>query len=116
MIKKYIWPISIFFLFFGLYSCDLDANKGKSIKQVSVITVYGSANCMHCVKMKKWLDENNIDYTFFDVNSDREARTEMLNKVKKAKIKGRVLYPVVDIDGRIFIQPDHNTIEGILKK
>ena len=116
MMKKYLWTILIFFLFLGFYSCEFDTKKEKSAEQKSVITVYGSANCIHCVKMKRWLDENNIDYTFIDVNSDRVARTEMLNKVKNAEIKGRVVYPVIDIDGRIFIQPDSKTIEGILKK
>lgn len=116
MIYKYKWAVLILVLFLGLYSCNLDASRGKSLKQKSVITVYGSKTCHHCTVFETWLDEQKLKYTFYDVNTDKEARMEMLNKVKGAKIKGRILYPVVDIDGKILIRPETKMIESLLKK
>jgi glutaredoxin len=113
--KKRIWIFAVFFLAMGFYSCDHD-KKSLAVDQKSVILVYGSEHCHHCKDFKAWLDEHHLKYTFYDVTKDMKANKEMMEKVRNAKLSKRVLYPVVDIDGRILSRPAHKTVEAMLKK
>jgi glutaredoxin len=103
-------------MFLGLYACDRSSGKKQNTEQKSVIIVYGSEHCNHCHDFREWLKDNDLKYTFHDVTADMAAKKEMMKKVKNAKIGKRVLYPVVDIDGRILSRPAHKTVQALLKK
>ncbi len=112
--KRHFWVILALVLAMGFYSCD-NAKKVDH-EQKSSIIVYGSGHCNHCKRFKAWLDEKGLKYTFHDVTLDQDAKKEMMRKVKKSNAGKRVLYPVVDLDGRILIRPAHKTVEALLKK
>ncbi len=109
------WVVLIFLLVISFSSCNNNEKKVAG-EQKSVILVYGSEHCHHCKAFKHWLDEKGLEYTFYDVTEDMKAKKEMMQKVKNAKLSKRVLYPVVDIDGRILSRPAHKTVETLLKK
>ncbi len=113
--KKGIWIVVFLVFVMAFYSCD-QKEKKAAVDQKSVILVYGSEHCHHCKDFKAWLDEHHLKYTFYDVTKDMKAKKEMMEKVKNAKLSKRVLYPVVDIDGRIMSRPAHKTVETMLKK
>lgn len=47
---------------------------------------------------KSFLEANGIPYKAFDVAEDKAARDEMIKKSG-----GRMVVPVIDIDGEIFV-------------
>ena len=77
-----------------------DKTKEKTTK---VIYVYGSADCHFCVATKQKLIESKIDFVFYDIDTDKVALSEMLNKLRKANISTNNLgIPVIDKYGDIF--------------
>lgn len=46
---------------------------------------------------KSFLESNKISYKEFNVAEDKAARDEMIKK------SGRMVVPVIDIDGQIFV-------------
>jgi len=51
------------------------------------------------------LDENKIVYKYLDVSRDKNARDEMVSKT------GKLVVPVVDIDGEISIGYDEKWLK-----
>jgi glutaredoxin 3 len=68
------------------------------------ITVYSTSTCPHCIGLKEFLKNNNIDFDNVDVGSDTEKAQEMVEK------SGQMGVPVVDIDGDIIVGFDRNAI------
>lgn len=70
------------------------------------VTIYSTPTCPNCMKTKKYLTDNGIDFENIDVSSNSDAIKEMIEK------SGQMGVPVVDIDGEIIVgfQP------GLLKK
>lgn len=44
-----------------------------------MITLYGRAGCMPCRATKKFLEKNNIDFTYVDVDSDQNALNTIIS-------------------------------------
>jgi glutaredoxin len=83
--------------------------------QKKSIIVYGSDECHHCIDTKAFLNKNNIEFTFFDIDKNPEALKEMLSKLKKANISTSNLgIPVVDKNGIIYI--NNEVFEDFLNK
>jgi len=59
------------------------------------ITVYSTPSCPYCVKIKEWLDSEDLDYVEHNVAEDQEKAMEM---VKKTGQRG-VPQTVVEKDG-----------------
>ena len=72
------------------------------------VTIYTTATCPYCKQVKKFLDENNIDYENVDVGKDRDRAKEMVDK------SGQMGVPVVDIDGEIIVGFDKPAIKKAL--
>ena len=64
-----------------------DKTKEKTTK---VIYVYGSADCHFCVATKQKLIESKLDFVFYDIDTDKAALSEMLNKLRKANISTNI--------------------------
>lgn len=47
---------------------------------MSKVTVYTSSTCPHCVTVKDYLKEKGVDYTERNVQTDTEARKELIKK------------------------------------
>ncbi len=57
---------------------------------------------------KNFFQENNVEYTEFDVSTDAARRDEMI------KISGQMGVPVIDINGELIIGFDKNKISQLL--
>ena len=68
----------------------MDANKNN-------VKVYSTPSCHFCHMVKDYLKEKNVPYTEYDVASDAEKRSEMMEKT------GQMGVPVLDINGEIII-------------
>ena len=73
------------------------------------ITLYGADWCPDCRRAKAYLKENNIDYTFVDVDMDEEAtrKVEQINK-------GKRIIPTLIINGAIYTNPDNSKLASVL--
>ncbi|MGM0441693.1 MAG: glutaredoxin family protein [Elusimicrobiota bacterium] len=72
------------------------------------ITVYTTPTCPHCRRLKKFLDENNIEYQNFNVGDNKEKAQEMIDK------SGQMGVPVIDMDGQIIIGFNKDKIKELL--
>ena len=98
--------ITIFFLI-AIFQCDVFAqNTNTSVetkKEKSMLILYGSDVCDHCIATQKYLKDNNIEFKFYDIDKNPEALKEMLTKLRNAKMSTNNLgIPVVDKDGVLF--------------
>jgi len=64
------------------------------------VTVYGAEWCGDCRRSKKFLDSNNVNYTYVDVEYDEAG------KDKAISICGKQSIPVIDFnDGTFLVEP-----------
>jgi len=59
---------------------------------------------------KEYFNKNGVKYEEFNVLSDLNARKEMFDKSRQMGV------PVIDINGKIIVGFDQDTIEEALKK
>jgi thioredoxin reductase (NADPH) len=73
------------------------------------INFYGADWCPDCQRAKAYLQENNIDFNFIDVDLDKEAtaRVEAINN-------GKRIIPTIIINGKSFTNPDNNVLANEL--
>ena len=67
------------------------------VKIMAEVIVYSTSTCPWCIRLKKFLDDNHVQYKSYDVASDNNAREEMLSKT------GQFAVPVIDIGGNLAI-------------
>lgn len=72
------------------------------------ITVYSTPTCPWCKKTKQFFDENNVEYTDYDVSVDQEKAEEMIKK------SGQMGVPVIVIGEEVIIGFDEKTIKELL--
>jgi glutaredoxin-like YruB-family protein len=72
------------------------------------VMVYSTPTCPFCVRVKKYLKDNNIEFKDIDVSSDEAMVEEMIRK------SGQMGVPVIDIDGEIVVGFDKDRIAGLL--
>lgn len=115
--KKTIYLFLLFFAFFQFHSNAQEIVKPekKDEKTKKVILVYGSPDCHYCTDVKNILIENKIDFIFYDIDTDKVALNEMLDKLKAAKISTNNLgIPVIDKYGELF--SNNTTFDDFIKK
>lgn len=62
------------------------------------IYVYALSTCIHCKNAKKFLDKNNLEYDFVNVDKlDGEEKQKTVEEVKKYNPK--VSFPTIVVDG-----------------
>jgi glutaredoxin 3 len=89
--------------------------KAETKPEKTVMIVYGSDECYHCIDTQKYLKENHIEYLFYDIDKNQDALREMLFKLKNANISTNNLsIPVIDKQGVIFT--NNIPFEEFLKK
>ena len=72
------------------------------------VTVYSTALCPWCKKVKNFLKENNIEFSEIDVGEDSSAVDEMIKK------SGQMAVPVTEVDGKIILGFDEEKLKGVL--
>lgn len=73
------------------------------------VTVYTSSTCPYCTSAKSYLEEKGIDFTEKNVQTDKEARKELMDM-------GHMGVPVIVIDGEEVVGFDKDKVEQILFK
>lgn len=72
----------------GLYKSSLFTNQISTMATKNV-TIYSTPSCQYCKKTKNFLNENDVDFTDYNVADDTDKRKEMLEK------SGQMGVPVV---------------------
>ncbi len=73
------------------------------------IQLYGADWCPDCRRAKSYLDENNIDYQFIDVDLDKEATAKV-----EAINNGKRIIPTIIINGKSYTNPDNAKLASVL--
>jgi len=73
------------------------------------IVLYGADWCPDCRRAKSFLNDNNIDYTFIDVDLDKDAtaKVESINN-------GKRIIPTLIINGKSYTNPNNITLSAVL--
>lgn len=72
------------------------------------VKVYSTPTCPWCVRVKQFLQENNIAFENVDVSTDQAGAEEMIQK------SGQMGVPVLDIGGEIIVGFDKEKIKAAL--
>ena len=86
-------------------------NKTKPRGQQRNIIVYGSMECNHCHEFRRKLESKGITYEFRDVDEIDAYFIELQNLIKSVNYKGYVSYPVIRIEGEVYVNPDFSDVE-----
>ena len=73
------------------------------------VKIYTTTTCPYCVMAKRFLKENNVKYEEVNVQENRDAAEEMIEK------SGQMGVPVIDVDGTIIVGFDKKALEKALK-
>ncbi|WP_052172368.1 FAD-dependent oxidoreductase [Psychroserpens jangbogonensis] len=73
------------------------------------IKLYGADWCPDCRRAKAYLKENNIDYTFVDVDLDKEATAKV-----EAINNGKRIIPTIIINGKSYTNPENGELASVL--
>lgn len=77
------------------------------------VMMYTLSTCSHCKATKRFMDDNNIDYSFSDVDQlHGEERAAVLDEVKK--INPRLSFPTIIIGDHIIVGFKENEIREAL--
>lgn len=72
------------------------------------VTVYSTATCPYCIRLKQFLAEHQIPFENIDVSADPQQAQEMVRK------SGQMGVPVLDIEGEIIVGFDRERIQQAL--
>ena len=72
------------------------------------IVVYSSPGCSYCIRLKAFLEDNNVMYKNVDISEEPEKAQEIIAKT------GQMGVPVTDIDGKIIVGFDQEKIRSAL--
>lgn len=115
--KKIVYLFLLFFVFFhfNLNAQTIAAPVKFDEKTKKVILLYGSPDCHYCTDTKNILIKNQIDFIFYDIDTDKAALNEMLAKLRKSNINtNNIGIPVIDKDGKLF--SNNTTFDDFIKK
>jgi thioredoxin reductase (NADPH) len=76
---------------------------------MNIITLYGADWCSDCRRAKSFFKDNNIKYTFIDVDLDKEATL----KVEKIN-NGKRIIPTIIIHDKSHTNPDNVMLSSLL--
>ena len=72
------------------------------------IIVYSTSTCPYCDKAKEFLKKNKVKFKDIDVNENKQAAMEMIQK------SGQTGVPVIDVDGVIVKGFDQDKLKRLL--
>jgi mycoredoxin len=76
------------------------------MKQTKEILVYGTSWCGDTKRVRRFLDENSIDYRFIDIDQDKNAESV----VREINEGSRSVPTIIFKDGSILVEPDEQTL------
>ena len=76
------------------------------------VTVYSTTWCAFCKTEKQWLVKLGVKYTAKDIEEDKEAYNELMEK-NGGNFQG---VPVTDIGGELVLGFDRGKLDALLKE
>lgn len=76
---------------------------------MSNVVIFTSNTCPYCIAAKDYLDEKGVPYTEKNIQTDRDARKELMSM-------GHMGVPVLLIDGEEIVGFDKPRIDQLLDK
>lgn len=73
------------------------------------IKLYGADWCPDCLRAKSFLNDNTIEFTFIDVDLDKEA-TQKVEEINN----GKRIIPTLIINGKSYTNPDNIELSSVL--
>ena len=77
---------------------------------IMTVKIYTTSTCHFCEMAKEYFKKYNVKYTEVNVEDDRKAAEEMIEK------SGQMGVPVIEINGKIIVGFNRPEIEKALKK
>ncbi|MTI69348.1 MAG: glutaredoxin family protein [Firmicutes bacterium] len=71
------------------------------------VTIFTSNTCPHCISAKEYLNDKGINYKEKNVQTDPNARKELMKK-------GYMGVPVIIVDGEEMVGFDKNRLDELL--
>ncbi|MDZ7607393.1 MAG: glutaredoxin family protein [Cyclobacteriaceae bacterium] len=113
--KKLI-PILLVFLAFYATQCGKSSSESATqSEKTHEVIVYGSMTCDHCIDFLKKADSLSVKYTFKDVETNTEYYNELVKKIQEANYQGYVSFPVIEVDGSIYVNPEFQKFQALIK-
>jgi len=112
--RKIIYISTLIILFSAItFSCEKVIDNPDNTPDNWAIYIYGLTGCHLCTDFEDQLDQENIPYTFYDIDTNNVKRGEMMAKLQTAGIPSdSIQWPVVDVMvdsiSHMFIQPDYD--------
>ncbi len=73
------------------------------------VAIYTTPICQYCQMAKDFFEENNIEYTEHNVQTDEDKRNEMIEK------SGQMGVPVITVDNEVVIGFDKEKLQNLLE-
>jgi mycoredoxin len=77
----------------------------------NAITVYGTSWCGDCIRVRRFLDENKIEYRWIDIDYDADAE----NFVLRTNHGFRSVPTIILADGSTLVEPTTSQLKGLLE-
>ncbi len=74
------------------------------------VKIYTTPSCTYCTKAKKYLKENRVTFTEYNVAKDMRRADEMVKK------SGQMGVPVLDVHGKIIVGFNQPEIDKALRR
>ena len=74
------------------------------------VKIYTTPSCTYCTKAKKYLKENRVTFTEYNVAKDLRRADEMVKK------SGQMGVPVIDIHGKVLVGFNQPEIDKALRR
>ncbi len=74
------------------------------------VKVYTTSRCPHCTTVKRYLKENDIPFTEYNVERDPRKADEMYRKSRQHGV------PVIDVKGKVLVGFSKSELESALKR
>jgi glutaredoxin-like protein NrdH len=77
------------------------------------IIVYTLSTCSHCKACKNFLNSNNVEYDYVDVDQlQGEKRSEVLDEVREHN--PNLSFPTIVVDGKVIVGFRENELKELL--
>lgn len=115
------WILLAGILIVSVLSCEnrkkrIDTSANITPEVTHSVTIYGSENCDHCIEFRSKMDSAKLGYEFKDAEANERYYSELILKMQQANSNGYISFPVLDIDGKIYVRPEFADIVQLLKQ
>lgn len=117
MKKLVIIIILLIALYHGLLDLSKACQKWEPHNPAVKITLYGSPGCSLCKELSKVLDDEQIEYQFYNVREDKSINRRMWQLARTLDPSlTRLTMPLVTVGDRVFISPQFSEFSELYGK